>query len=129
MYSLYFDGASKCNPGKAGCGAVIYDSLNNEMYFESMFLGDNITNNVAEYTGLVVGLRLAIKENINDLIVYGDSLLVINQMKKVWKVKSINLINIYEDAMKLVNCFDNIHFVHIKRHLNKRADELANHNL
>ena len=110
MHSLYFDGASKSNPGKAGCGAVVYDDLNNEIACRSMYLGDNVTNNVAEYTGLVVGLQLALKENIKTLNVYGDSLLVINQMNGIWKVKSVNLTNLYEDALELSKCFDKINF-------------------
>jgi ribonuclease HI len=129
MFYLYFDGASKGNPGNAGCGAVIYDSANVEKTCSSVYLGDNITNNIAEYTGLVIGLQLAIKENIKELTVYGDSLLVINQLKGVWKVKSNNLVHLYTETNKLIKYFDKISFVHIKRNLNERADELANYNL
>lgn len=125
-HSLYFDGASKANPGEGGCGAVIYDNTKEEIASRSVYLGNNVTNNYAEYKGLVVGLQLAIKENIKCLNVYGDSLLVINQMNRVWKVKSPTLLELYSEAQQLVKCFDKITFVHVKRHLNKRADELAN---
>lgn len=124
-HSLYFDGASKSNPGEGGCGAVIYDKQE-EVASRSMYLGSNVTNNYAEYMGLVVGLQLAIEENIRCLNVSGDSMLVINQMKKVWKVKSLTLLELYSDAQKLIKCFDRITFIHVKRHMNKRADELAN---
>ena len=129
MYSLYFDGASKHNPGHAACGAILYDENNMEVDYDSKYLGDNVTNNFAEYTGLIVGLHLALRNNIKEINVYGDSLLVINQMSTTWKVKNDTLLKLYEDANKLIKCFDKINFVHIKREKNKKADELANKKL
>ena len=127
-HSVYFDGASKSNPGEGGCGAVIYDKQE-EVALRSMYLGSNVTNNYAEYSGLVIGLQLALKENIMCLNVYGDSMLVINQMNHVWKVKSPALFELYSEAQQLAKCFDKITFIHVKRHFNKRADELANDSL
>ena len=129
MYSLYFDGASKHNPGQAACGAVLYDENNTELDCDSKYLGDNVTNNYAEYTGLIVGLHLALKNDVKQMKIYGDSLLVINQMITIWKVKNDKLLKLYEDANKLIKCFDKIKFIHIKREKNKRADELANEKL
>ena len=129
MHSLYFDGASKHNPGQAACGAVLYDENDTEVDYDSKYLGDNVTNNYAEYTGLIIGLHLALKNNIKEIKVYGDSLLVINQMNNNWKVKKDTLKLLYEDANKLIKCFDKIKFIFIKREKNKRADELANEKL
>tara|TARA_Y100000389_G_C17392042_1_gene480424 strand:- start:126 stop:563 length:438 start_codon:yes stop_codon:yes gene_type:complete len=129
MYSLYFDGASKHNPGHAACGAVLYDDNDTEVDYDSKYLGDKVSNNYAEYTGLIVGLHLALKNNITEISVYGDSLLVINQMRTIWKVKNDTLIKLYGDANKLIKCLDKIKFIHIKRDKNKRADELANKEL
>jgi hypothetical protein len=59
-YKLQFDGCSKSNPGIAGAGAVIY-KFNEEISSKIQFVGNNATNNAAEYTGLVIGLKEAIK--------------------------------------------------------------------
>ena len=91
-YKLQFDGCSKSNPGIAGAGAVIY-RFNEEISIKIQFVGNNTTNNVAEYTGLIIGLKEAITLGIKSIIVEGDSLLVIKQLKGEYKVKSENLIN------------------------------------
>lgn len=125
-YSLYFDGASKCNPGLSGCGCVIYNQLGEEMYNDNKFIGSMETNNVAEYCGLILGLQLAIQHNITHLHVYGDSNLIINQMNGIWKIKSTNLRRYYEEAISLAKLYEHISFVHVKRNMNQRADYLAN---
>jgi ribonuclease HI len=124
-YKLQFDGCSKSNPGIAGAGAVIYN-LDEEISAKIQFVGNNATNNVAEYTGLIIGLKEAINLNIKTLLVEGDSMLVIKQMKGEYKVKSVNLINLYNQAKDLEKMFDSIEFQHIYRENNKRADELSN---
>ena len=93
-YKLQFDGCSKSNPGIAGAGAVIY-KFSEEISAKIQFVGNNETNNVAEYTGLIIGLKEAINLNIKAIRVEGDSMLVIKQMKGEYKVKSPNLINLY----------------------------------
>ena len=124
-YKLQFDGCSKSNPGIAGAGAVIY-KFNEEISNKIKFVGNNETNNVAEYTGLIIGLKEAINLGITKLIVEGDSMLVIKQMKGEYKVKSSNLINLYNEAKELAKMFEFIVFSHIYRENNKRADELSN---
>ena len=124
-YKLQFDGCSKSNPGIAGAGAVIY-KFNEEINNKIQFVGNNSTNNVAEYTGLIIGLKLAIELGIKNIAVEGDSLLVIKQIKGEYKVKSENLINLYIEAKQLTTNFDYISFNHIYRENNKRADELSN---
>ena len=124
-HKLQFDGCSKSNPGIAGAGAVIY-KFNQEISAKIQFVGNNSTNNVAEYTGLIVGLKEAIKLGIKRLHVEGDSMLVIKQMKGEYKVKSGNLIDLYNEAKLLEKEFEYISFKHIYRDNNKRADELSN---
>jgi ribonuclease HI len=124
-YKLQFDGCSKSNPGIAGAGAVIY-KFNKEISAKIQFVGNNETNNVAEYTGLIIGLKEAIKLGIKDIDVEGDSMLVIKQMKGEYKVKSENLINLYNQAKILEKEFNFINYKHIYRENNKRADELSN---
>ena len=124
-FIMNFDGCSKGNPGLAGVGAVIY-SLDDEIWSGSLFLGKNATNNQSEYTGLIFGLQQAIDMDIKTLMVKGDSQLVINQMTGKYKCNSENIIELYKKAKELENNFENIYFVHVLRHLNKRADELSN---
>lgn len=124
-YVLFFDGCSKGNPGKAGCGAVIYEN-NAEIFSNAVFVGKKETNNYAEYMGLIVGLENAIIKKIKALTVKGDSKLVIQQMNGAYKVKSPNLISLFEFAKQLETKFDKITYIHVYRNDNKRADELSN---
>lgn len=124
-HKLQFDGCSKSNPGIAGAGSVIY-KFNKEISTKIQFVGNNETNNAAEYTGLIIGLKDAINLGIKVLSVEGDSMLVIKQMKGEFKVKSANLIDLYNQAKLLEKEFEYITFKHIYRENNKRADELSN---
>lgn len=123
-YVLRFDGASKGNPGKAGAGAVLYKN-DVEIWSTSRYLG-NQTNNYAECFAMTLGITEACNREIKNLVVEGDSMLVINHLKKKWKVNNKNLKNLYLSIEKTLERFDNISFKHIYRNYNKRADELAN---
>jgi len=128
-FVLYFDGSSKRNPGRGGAGAVLYtqsDTNRSEMFALSHFVGENVTNNFAEYTGLVIGLTECLKRGVKQLCVKGDSLLVIQQMRGVYKVKSENLKGLYTQAKDLASQFETIEFIHVYREENTRADELSN---
>ena len=126
IYKLQFDGCSKGNPGLAGAGAVIYCD-DKEIWSSYLFVGNKFTNNEAEYNGLILGLKTAINDlQISSLIVEGDSMLVIKQMKGEYKVRSPNLIHLYTTAVNLSKQFETISFDHIYRNNNKRADELSN---
>jgi ribonuclease HI len=124
-YRLNFDGCSKGNPGLGGAGAVIYKGYD-EICNTSIFVGNNVTNNYSEYSGLILGLQKAIDLNITTLLVQGDSQIVINQMNGTYKCSSDNLKPLYEKAKELEQNFEKIYYQHIFRNLNKRADELAN---
>ena len=127
-YTLFFDGCSKGNPGPAGAGAVLYHG-NTEIWSRSIFVGNNSTNNVAEYTGLIIGLHEAVNKNIKELIVKGDSMLVIKQMKGEYKVNSKDMQRLYENAKGFEKCFDKIVYEHVYRNYNARADQLSNEGL
>lgn len=126
MHTLFFDGCSKGNPGRAGAGAVIYDASNNEVFAESVFAGYSATNNEAEYTGLILGLNTALKQGITELHVRGDSQLVIRQMQGKYKVNSPKLAPLYQCAVTLASKFDKIDYEHVYRDSNARADALSN---
>ena len=133
-HTLYFDGCSKGNPGPAGAGAVLYinndgDDIGQEVWAKAAFVGKKETNNVAEYTGLVIGLAEANNQGIQHLVVKGDSKLVIEQMKGKYKVKAPNLLPLYQQAKHYSTMFITIDFIHVYRNENKRADELSNQGL
>ena len=123
-YILFFDGCAKGNPGFAGAGAVIYKD-DKEIWSKSEYL-ERQTNNYAEYCGLIMGLQYAVEKDIKNLIVKGDSMLVIKQMVGAYKVKSPNLIDLYNEANELKTQLDSVEFQHVYRDENTRADELAN---
>ena len=124
LYTLYFDGCSKGNPGKGGSGTIIYDNHNNIIWSESIYIGDYITNNCAEYNALIFGMKAAISFNIKKIIIKGDSQLIIKQMNGEYKVKSN--IELFNSASLLKKEFDEITFEHIYRIENIEADKLAN---
>ena len=126
---LYFDGCSKGNPGAAGAGAVLYEVCKNvesEIWADSCFVGSSSTNNEAEYTGLILGMKQAIRKANCDIDIYGDSQLVIKQMRGEYAVKSPGLLKLYTQAKELERGFDKVRYIHVYRHLNTRADELSN---
>ena len=124
-YTLMFDGGGRGNPGICGCGFVIY--MNNNIIAEDYcVVSENNTNNFAEYMALILGLIKANELGITNLLIKGDSKLVINQVTGEFNVKSDNLINLYMEAKKLLKNFNYVAFEHIKRNLNKVADKLAN---
>jgi len=124
-YVLYFDGCSKGNPGPSGIGAVIYKNKI-EIWNSCKYIGDKRTNNESEYSALIMGLEEAIKMDIKELSVCGDSLLVINQVNGIYKVKNLKLLVLYENILLLKSKFTYIDFNHVYRNNNKRADELSN---
>lgn len=124
-YTLMFDGGSRGNPGKCGCGFII---LNDVIVVHEGYelVSDNNTNNFAEYMALILGLELAIKNNIKILHIIGDSMLVVNQLTGKWKVHSDNIKPLFNKANKLLKSFEFVTLKHVKRDKNKLADALAN---
>ena len=123
-YTMYFDGCSKGNPGHAGIGAVIYKN-NDELWGGYKYIGLK-TNNQSEYNALIFGLNQAIDYDIKELIVFGDSQLVINQVTDVYKVRNPLLLELYGEVCELKKQFRYIEFIHVYREKNKRADQLSN---
>ena len=127
-YILKFDGCSKGNPGPAGAGAVIYK--NEDVFWKSSaYVGKKETNNVAEYVGMLIGLQEAVKKNIREIHVYGDSLLVIKQMRKEYAVNSFSLKPYNKKAFELAKQIGKVRYSHIYRDQNALADRLANEGL
>eukprot|EP00957_Ditylum_brightwellii_P062026 4707342-Ditylum_brightwellii.AAC.1 len=127
IYVLRFDGGSRGNPGVAGAGMVLYDAEEGtEVWSGQTYLGTSSTNNEAEYTGLVTGLKHAHSLGVRQIVAQGDSLLVVNQLNGEWRVKNERLKHFFREAVKLREQFDSFQINHIPRAENSRADMLAN---
>lgn len=120
------DGGSRGNPGPAGYGAVVRDAATGEVLREVAAGIGVASNNVAEYRGLIAGLEAAAELGAREVDVRMDSLLVVNQMSQIWKVKHEAMRPLASQAAALVRRFDRVTFGHIPRELNKHADRLAN---
>lgn len=122
---LNADGGARGNPGPAGCGAVL--SLPDGEVIASLkkYLGET-TNNVAEYQGLLMGLQAAKDHGASLLKVRLDSELIVRQLNGQYKVKSPHLKPLFEQAQHLLQAFDSVTIVHVRRENNREADKLAN---
>lgn len=129
---LQFDGGSRGNPGLGGSGAVLLASnassgILTEVWNCYNYLGEKkITNNVAEYSGLLSGLKGIVKLNIQSVEIQGDSQLVIRQLQGQYQVRSDTLKPFFKRAMTLLKKIRRKTFKHIPRELNARADYLSN---
>ena len=120
------DGAARGNPGPAGYGVVIREASTGEVLLEEAQALGVATNNVAEYTGLVAGLRAAANLGAVEVEARLDSRLVVEQMSGRWQIKNPDLRTLAAQAAALVNRFDTVRFVWVPRERNARADALAN---
>lgn len=130
-YILKYDGGARGNPGIAGAGAVLYSSSLNPQsssiaWSGSLFLGNKYTNNEAEYTALIMGLKTSLELGIRKIRVLGDSDLVCKQMNGEWRCKKDSLKKFFFVALKLKREFDSFQIQHIFREENEEADQLAN---
>jgi ribonuclease HI/pterin-4a-carbinolamine dehydratase len=128
VVKLYADGGSRGNPGPSASGFVLMDEKGDVIKKSGIYLGIT-TNNQAEYHSLKLGLEEALKLSAHEVNVFMDSLLVINQMKGIYKIKNRDLWPIYEAIKLLTQHFKKITFTHIPRELNKLADGEVNETL
>jgi len=121
------DGGSRGNPGPAGYGALVSDAQTGEVMAELHDSLGTTTNNVAEYSGLVAGLRAAGDLAPGaDVEVRMDSKLVVEQMSGRWKIKDAGLRELAEKARQASGRLGRITYTWVPRSSNKRADRLAN---
>ncbi|MFV2083079.1 bifunctional RNase H/acid phosphatase [Micromonospora sp. LOL_021] len=120
------DGGARGNPGPAGYGAVVLDADTGAVLAERGEALGVATNNVAEYQGLIAGLRVAAEIGATAVDVRMDSKLVVEQMCGRWQIKNPGLRPLAAQAATLVREFDSVRFSWIPREQNKRADTLAN---
>lgn len=120
---IYIDGASKGNPGPAGVGIII--SNNGEVIKNiSEYIG-NTTNNFAEYTALIYALQEALIIKAEVVNINTDSQLLYCQINRKYKVKSPNIVGLYNQARHLISSFKKVSVHYIPRQNNIGADKLA----
>jgi len=122
---LFTDGASRGNPGPAGAGALLISPDGDLLWEGCQYLGE-ATNNVAEYSALLLGLQQACELQIQSLQVWMDSELIVRQIKGEYKVKKPHLQKFYREAIQLIGKFETFSIGHIPREENSDADYLAN---
>ncbi|KAE8676162.1 Tubulin alpha-1 chain [Hibiscus syriacus] len=121
-WKLYFDGAS--NALGRGIGAVLISPENVYYPFTSR-LEFFCTNNMAEYEACVMGLKAAIERKIKFLKIYGDSSLVVYQLRGEWETKDPKLLEYRNFTLELVKEFERVTFNYLPREENQMADALA----
>ena len=119
------DGGSRGNPGPASYGVVIRDPRGEIVARLKKYIG-RMTNNVAEYYGLIAALDYAQSQGIRALRVESDSELLVQQMRGRYKVKSADLQPLFERAKKMSQSFESFRIDHVYREQNREADALAN---
>jgi ribonuclease H / adenosylcobalamin/alpha-ribazole phosphatase len=121
------DGGSRGNPGVAGYGAVVRDALTGEVLAELCDGIGHATNNVAEYSGLLAGLRAAGRlAPGGDTEVRMDSKLVVEQMSGRWRIKDPNLRVLAAQAQQAARALGRVTYIWVPRERNAHADRLAN---
>jgi ribonuclease HI len=124
-WKLFTDGAARGNPGPAGAGAVLVSPDGTQVERLGKFLGVQ-TNNVAEYEGLLLGLRHARALGIRSLDILADSELMVRQLNGEYRVKAPGLLPLFEQAQALRRGFTTTTARHVRREQNKDADEMSN---
>ena len=119
------DGAARGNPGPASYGVVIRDARGEIVAKLKKYIG-RMTNNVAEYYGLIAALDYAESHGVRALRIESDSELLVKQMRGVYKVKSEDLRPLFERATKMSQGLASFRIDHVYREQNREADALAN---
>ncbi|XP_021747728.1 uncharacterized protein LOC110713587 [Chenopodium quinoa] len=117
QWNMYFDGAS--NKRGNGAGVLLIDPFSIKLSFPT-------TNNTAEYEACIYGVKAALVAGARNLIVYGDSNLIISQTIGVWRVRDERLQMYTDHLQQLIPCFEEIDFKHLPREQNSFTDALAN---
>ncbi len=125
LLTVSCDGAARGNPGPAGIGVQITDQSGSVLAEIAGGLGET-TNNVAEYTAAVEGLKRAAELGASEVLLRSDSQLLIYQLTGRYRVKSANLVDLHREVLAQARRFATIRYEHVPRERNKEADRLAN---
>lgn len=119
------DGAARGNPGPAGIGVVIADDDGRVVDEIARGLGI-ATNNQAEYTAVIEGLKRAKELGARRITVRSDSRLLVEQLEGRFRVRNPTLQRLHQEVRKLAADFELVRYEHVPRERNREADRLAN---
>ncbi len=124
------DGGSRGNPGVGAIGVIVRKDGHILVKY-SKKIGKQVTNNVAEYEGLIKALELAAKFTKNEVTCYLDSELIVKQLLGKYRVKHPNLLKLFLKVQKKQEIFKRVRYVHVSRwnKFQRIADELLNDEL
>ena len=123
--TIYADGGSRGNPGIAGSGTAVF-ATDGTLLKEVVEYVGHATNNVAEYHGLINGLTVATELGADEVAVFMDSKLVVEQMSGRWKIKHKDMLVLAQQAHQLIAGFTRFSIQWVPREKNKHADRLSN---
>jgi probable phosphoglycerate mutase len=124
------DGGSRGNPGIAAGGAVVVDESTGVVIAQIGVYVGHATNNVAEYSGMLAGVKFAVEHSSDDvdILVRMDSKLVVEQMSGRWKIKHPDMAVLAAEAKAVIGN-RTVSFVWVPRLDNARADAMANRSM
>ena len=124
---VYSDGGARGNPGPAAIGIMICDEKGNILKEHSEVIGET-TNNVAEYTGVLVAFELAKSLGLEEIEYYGDSQLVVRQLSGEYKIKTPHILTLVNQVREVQKHFQKVRFHQIPREHEKirMVDKLVN---
>jgi ribonuclease HI len=122
---LYTDGGARGNPGPAAFAYVLQTEDGTVLASRGEAIGV-ATNNVAEYSALIAGLRHAVEIGVTELEVRSDSELMVKQMRGEYRVKNKALQELFLDAGRLARQLPAVTYTHVRREHNQLADQLLN---
>lgn len=121
------DGGARGNPGPAAAAAVVTDAASGaELDEATRYLGDSVTNNVAEYHGLLLGLERARAVGADEVEVVNDSELIAKQVNGEYKVKHPDMKALHAEALSALSSFSSWSIRSVPRAKNADADALVN---
>ena len=123
--TLRTDGGARGNPGPAAFAYVLEAEDGTVLDARGEAIGV-ATNNVAEYSALVAGLRQAAALGVTELEVVSDSELVVKQMRGEYRVKNRDLQELFLDASRAARAVGSVAYRHVRREHNELADRLVN---
>jgi ribonuclease HI len=123
--TLWTDGGARGNPGPAAFAYVLETEDGTVLDARGEAIGV-ATNNVAEYSALVAGLRRAAEAGVRELDVRSDSELMVKQMRGEYRVKNRDLQTLFLDASRAARDVGSVSYTHVRREHNELADRLVN---
>jgi ribonuclease HI len=123
LHEIYIDGSSRGNPGLSGIGLIAFKE-NKRIFSYREFIGFK-TNNQAEYFALKRALQIGSFQT-KKIRIKSDSILLVNQRSKKYKIRNIELKNISMEISNMEKLFDVVEYRHIMRNENYDADLQAN---